>query len=167
MDLGHPGILQANRYAVSGDYDRALKGWSYVVFEPVSFGESERFTFGSELYTRLRQARLPQDTLKALLRLYGKSYSLKEMNPVLIALLERQDFQRYSAIIKFYARTSRPQDGQNLRLHTSTWALCIDCSNGGHWQLIICTSQRLSARNQVCASLDRYADSRWQLQSTG
>ena len=114
VDLGHPGILQANRYAVSGDYDRALKGWSYVVFEPVSFGESERFTFGSELYTRLRQARLPQNTLKALLRLYGKSYSLKEIDPVLIALLERQDFQRYSAIIKFYARTSRPQDGQNL-----------------------------------------------------
>ena len=26
VDLGHPGILQANRYAVSGDYDRALKG---------------------------------------------------------------------------------------------------------------------------------------------
>jgi tetratricopeptide (TPR) repeat protein len=114
VDLGHPGILQANRYAVSGDYDRALKGWSYVVFEPVSFGESERFTFGSELYTRLRQARLPQNTLKALLRLYGKSYSLKEIDPVLITLLERQDFQRYSAIVKFYARTSRPQDSQNL-----------------------------------------------------
>lgn len=114
VDIGHPGILQANRYAISGDYERALKGWSYVIFEPVAFGETERFLFGSELYSRLRHARLPQTTLKALLRLYGKSYSLKEIDPVLLALLEREDFERYSAIVKFYARASRPQDGPNL-----------------------------------------------------
>ena len=112
MDLGHPGILQANRYAVGGDYDRALKGWSYVVFEPVSLANPNVSPSVVNSTHDYANSKVPQDTLKALLRLYGKSYSLKEIDPVLIALLERQDFQHYSAIIKFYARTSRPQDGR-------------------------------------------------------
>jgi tetratricopeptide (TPR) repeat protein len=114
VDLGHPRILQANRYAVNRDYDKAIKAWNYVVFEPIAFEESERFAFTNAVFTQLREAKLPRETMQALLRLYGKSYSLEDIDPVLIALLEPRGFQLYGPIIKYHARSSRSQDGQNL-----------------------------------------------------
>ena len=114
LDIGHPGILQANRYAVSLNYDQAIKGWNYVVFEPISFKSSEKFIFTNEVYTRLREAKLPRNTMKKLLSLYRKSFELSEIDSILLALMKRPDFQLYGSVIKYHSRSSKSFDGKNL-----------------------------------------------------
>ena len=114
LDFGHPRVIRSNHFASGMRYDLALKGWNYVLFEPRSFPESERFFFTDEVFSRLKRAGLPHTTLQPLLEVHGKSFDHDEINIILLGLIPNQDFERYAQIIKSHARVSQNIDRLNL-----------------------------------------------------
>ena len=110
----HPGILKGNRYAAQGDYEQALKTWSYVTFFPSQFGIKERFTFSETFFEKIRMAQLPSIMIDTLLEYYGKTFSLEQINTLLPKIMTRQDFIEYANLIKIHARHSQSQDTINL-----------------------------------------------------
>ena len=113
VDLGHPKILAANRHAVAQDYEKAIKGWNYMIFSPQSF-EQETFAFSDAVYAQLKAANLPEKIIQPLLELRGGVFTLPELDEALIQLMDAKDFQKYNRIIKSHARASNSQDNLNL-----------------------------------------------------
>ncbi len=113
-DVGHPRILNGNRYAVIQDYERAIKIWNYVVFSPQPFVRAEVFEFTDKVYARLKSAKLPPRIIQSLLELHNDSFNLEELNEILPKLIGQRNYQIYSSIIKTHARTSRNRDSLNL-----------------------------------------------------
>jgi len=114
LDFGHPRILRSNHFATGGRYDLALKGWNYVLFEPRTHPEKETFEFTDNVYIRLKKAKLPSSTLRLLLEIHGKEFSMKEIDVVLMGLIPNQDFNRYSQIIKSHSSRSQKNYRKNL-----------------------------------------------------
>jgi len=114
LDFGHPRIIRSNHFASGMRYDLALKGWNYVLFEPRSFPETERFFFTDEVFSRLKRAGLPHTTLQPLLEVHEKSFDQDEINIILLGLIPNRDFERYAQIIKSHARVSQNIDRLNL-----------------------------------------------------
>ncbi|MGK5090625.1 hypothetical protein WDW89_01265 [Deltaproteobacteria bacterium TL4] len=114
VDLGHPGILSGNRFAVRGEYERAIKIWNYVIFAPYVFESSEHFHFTDTVYAQLNAALLPRVVIQPLLKLHEQTFNLIEIDRILIKLLSRDQFQNYGMIIKSHARTSKNRDSKNL-----------------------------------------------------
>ncbi len=114
VDMGHPRILNGNRYAVVQDYDKAIKKWSYVVFAPETYESAEEFIFDGELYAKLKAAKLPDKVINSLLELHGQVLTLTEVDSMLPKLLSHRHFRNYSSIIKAHARASQTRDNLNL-----------------------------------------------------
>jgi hypothetical protein len=114
LDFGHPRIIRSNHFASGMRYDLALKGWNYVLFEPRSFPETERFFFTDEVFARLKRAGLPHTTLQPLLEVHEKSFDQDEINIILLGLIPNRDFELNAQIIKSHARVSQNIDRLNL-----------------------------------------------------
>ena len=110
----HSGILKGNRYALEGNYEQAVKTWSYVTFFPSQFGTKESFTFDDEFYEKTRMAQVPSVILDTLLPYHGQTLSLEQINALLPKVMTRQDFIAYANIIKIHARQEKNQDNINL-----------------------------------------------------
>ena len=114
LDFGHPRIIRSNHFATGGRYDLALKGWNYVLFEPRTYPETETFEFTDNVYTRLKNAKLPSSTLSPLLEIHGKEFSMKEIDVVLMGLIPNQDYNRFSQIIKSHSSRAQKNNRMNL-----------------------------------------------------
>ena len=114
LDFGHPRIVRSNHFAIGERYDLALKGWNYVLFEPRTFPESEKYVFTDEVFIRLKKAGLPNKTLKSLFGLHGKSFDQTEINIVLLGMISNQNFGKYSKIIKSHSLSTENINRINL-----------------------------------------------------
>ncbi|MBF0237699.1 MAG: hypothetical protein HQM12_08355 [SAR324 cluster bacterium] len=114
LDLGHPGILSGNRYAVQKEFSKAIKAWNYMIFEPYPFERSEQFTFSDRALASLKQAKIPRQILEPLLQLRNQSFSLVDIDKILLKLLGPVHFQTYGQIIKYHSRQSQTILGKNL-----------------------------------------------------
>ncbi len=110
----HSGILKGNRYALEGNYEQALKTWSYVTFFPSPFGTKEFFTFDDTFYEKTRMAQIPNIILETLLPYHGQTFSLEQINALLPKIMTRQDFIEHANVIKIHARQEKNQDNVNL-----------------------------------------------------
>lgn len=114
IDMGHPRILSGNRYAVTKDYQKAIKIWSYVVFAPQVFSSSDLFIFNKTVFAKLKATHLPQSVLKPLIELNGQEFEAKDFDGILIKLLGIKTFQRYGPIIKAHTNASKTTENLNL-----------------------------------------------------
>ncbi|MBF0286543.1 MAG: hypothetical protein HQM14_01880 [SAR324 cluster bacterium] len=113
-DVGHPRILNGNRYAVIQDYEKAIKIWNYVVFSPQPFASEEIFEFNDRVFAQLKSAKLPPRIIQSLLELHNDSFSLEELNEILPKLIGQRNYLIYSTIIKTHARAAKNRDRLNL-----------------------------------------------------
>ena len=114
IDLGHPKIVRSNYFATGGNFDLALKGWNYVLFEPKLFPESEKYFFTDDVFISLKKAELPYSILQKLFTLHGKSFGSEEIDIVLLGLISNHDFEKYARMIKYSSRFDQKVDRINL-----------------------------------------------------
>ena len=114
IDFGHPKIVRSNYFATGGNFDLALKGWNYVLFEPKLFPESEKYFFTNDVFISLKKAELPHSILQKLFTLHGKSFGSNEIDIVLLGLISNHDFEKYARMIKYSSRFDQKIDRINL-----------------------------------------------------
>lgn len=112
--LGHPKILKGNRFAVAQDYDLAIKIWNYVLFSPPPYKNAQTFEFTDNAYENFKTANVPPRLIQSLLKWYGQTLSLAELERELPKVIGITQFRNYGAIIKSHARATKEEDNLNL-----------------------------------------------------
>jgi tetratricopeptide (TPR) repeat protein len=113
-ETDHPQISQGVTYAANHENERAIKRWNYFLFEPQAYEKDTRFAFTDQAYVQIREAKLPSDVLKNLLRLYNQEFTQEQVDTALLRQISRRDFMMYGGIIKAHTRVSSSLEPQNL-----------------------------------------------------
>ena len=114
IDPGHPWIVKGIRFASKGEFEKSLKIWNYVIFEPKGLSARDKHIFNEQAFARLKQVGLPDPVLKQMLKLYGRKLASKELMIVLGRLLNLEDRIKYEGMIRTQTRDYLEDESVNL-----------------------------------------------------